>query len=136
MAKIVAIAVALLVSGAAGYFFGSRQTEALTTTLEQTQSELAETRERERLAELTVWIGTVLVQAEQKNFTVAREQSTRFFDGVRELEATAAAGSAVKQTLADIQMQRDEVTADLAVGSERSIATLMQMFLSMQTLVQ
>jgi uncharacterized protein HemX len=136
MAKIVAIAVALLVSGAAGYFFGSRQTEALTTTLEQTQSELAETRERERLAELTVWIGTVLVQAEQKNFTVAREQSTRFFDGVRELEATAAAGSAVKQTLADIQMQRDEVTADLAMGSERSIATLMQMFLSMQALVQ
>jgi hypothetical protein len=133
--KVVGILIGLLIAGGAGYYYGAQQTSSLTASLEEAKRELTGVQDRERLAAMTVKAGTVMVEAQQKNFAVAREHSTMFFDSVRELEAAAPADSKVKQTMTEILTQRDAITADLAMGNDSANPALVKIFLSMQHLV-
>ncbi|MEO5926431.1 MAG: hypothetical protein ABIR70_21600 [Bryobacteraceae bacterium] len=139
MEKGIAVLVALVVGGAVGYLYSHQQTTQVTNTLEQTKSEMGEElrqlRDWKQAGTLTADAGSLLVEVEQKNFTVARELSTKFFDAVRQSEA-AATDPQKKKALTDVLGARDQVTSDLATGSDHSVPKLREVFLSLQQLIR
>jgi len=113
----------VLVSFLIGFVPVSMKNQSLNQQLQQKELALAErtsdfqqqqaaSREKLRFAELNNQLGMLMIMTQEKNFGEARERSTRFFDGLRELIRDTHDKSRRDKMMA-ILNRRDEITADL-----------------------
>jgi len=72
-------------------------------------------------------IGLAYVQANQKNYGLAAETSSRFFGRVREMANQTQAASS-RKALEDLLALRDKVTAELAKGDATVMGDLQELF--------
>jgi hypothetical protein len=139
MHKFLIFVLGVLAGGAGGYIPLSQQYKARQAAAEKQltdlRQELAGTRQRARLAELTARLGGVMVKVDEGDFAMAREKSTPFFDALREARAATPAGQA-QQALAGVLARRDEITSDLAMSNQRAAPKLREMFTNLQALLE
>ncbi len=93
------------------------------------KNELRQSREEIAGAELRDLIGQAYVQANQKNYGLAAETSSRYFNRVREV---ANQDANRRKTLEDLLALRDRVTAELAKGDAAVMGDLQQLFVKTQ----
>ena len=91
------------------------------------QSELRQSQQESAGAELRDLIGLAYVQANQKNFGLAAETSSRFFGRAREMVGQAQ-DAANRKALEDLLASRDKVTAELAKGDAAVMGDLQDLF--------
>jgi hypothetical protein len=91
------------------------------------ENELRQSRHEAAGAELRDLIGFAYVQASQKNYGLAAETSSRFFNRVREV-ATQTQDANHRKGLEDLLALRDSVTAALAKGDSAVMGDLQQLF--------
>ncbi len=90
-------------------------------------SELRQSREAATGAELRDLIAFTYVQASQKNYGLAAETSSRFFNRVREV-ANQTQDASRQKALEELLAPRDSVTAALAKGDGAVMGDLQQLF--------
>lgn len=113
--KLIGGAVLLLVAFLLGFVPQYRTASALRSDLRASQEDVRSLRWKMRLAELRDLINLTYLEANAKNFGVARQHSTRFFTRAGEIAAEASEATLRKQ-LAEIYGERDQITAGLAEG--------------------
>jgi hypothetical protein len=91
------------------------------------ENELHRSRQEATGTELRDLIGFVYVQASQKNYGLAAETSSRFFDRVREV-ANQTQDANRRKGLEGLLALRDSVTAALAKGDSATMGDLQQLF--------
>jgi hypothetical protein len=91
------------------------------------ENELRQSRQEATGAELRDLIGFAYVQASQKNYGLAAETSSRFFNRVREV-ANQTQDANRRKGLEDLLALRDSVTAALAKGDAAVMGDLQQLF--------
>jgi hypothetical protein len=94
----------------------------------QLQDELAQARTNVTSDELALSIGSVYLQASLKNYGLAGQASSGFFDRARTLSAEAANGSERQKFLQSALSQRDAVTAGLAKGDPAVLDLVRDLF--------
>jgi hypothetical protein len=72
-------------------------------------------------------IGLLYVQANQKNYGLAAETGTRFFNRVREV-ANQAQDATRRKALEDLLAPRDKVTAEFAKGDPAVMGDVQDLF--------
>lgn len=95
------------------------------------ENELRQSRQEATGAELRDLIGFAYVQAIQKNYGLAAETSSRFFNRVREV-ANQTQDANRRKGLEDLLALRDSVTAALAKGDAAVMGDLHQLFVKAQ----
>jgi hypothetical protein len=118
--KIVVAAVALVVVFLAG--FGPQYVRA-----NRLENELRQSRQESAGADLRDLIGLAYVQANQRNYGLAAESSSRFFGRVRE-SANQTQDATSRKALEDLLALRDKVTAELAKGDSAVMGDLQDLF--------
>jgi len=93
------------------------------------ETELREARQQCAVAQLRDVIGLAYLQATQKNYGLAAETTTRFFNRTREL-ANQMPDANSKKTLEDLLIPRDKITAQLAKGDAGVLNDLQTLFLN------
>jgi hypothetical protein len=91
------------------------------------ENELRQSRQEAAGAELRDLIGFAYVQASQKNYGLAAETSSRFFNRVREV-ANQTQDANRRKALEELLALRDSVTAELAKGDAAVMGDLLQLF--------
>lgn len=91
------------------------------------ENELHQSRQETAGAELRDLIGIAYVQASQKNYGLAAETSSRFFNRVREV-ANQTQDANRRKGLEDLLALQDSVTAALAKGDAAVMGDLQQLF--------
>jgi hypothetical protein len=91
------------------------------------ESELRQTQQENAGARLRDLIGLAYVQANQKNFGLAAETSSRFFGRAREMSSEAQ-DATNRKALEDLLALRDKVTAELAKGDAAVMGDLNELF--------
>jgi hypothetical protein len=91
------------------------------------ENELRQSRQETAGAELRDLIGFAYVQASEKNYGLAAETSSRFFNRVREV-ANQTQDANRRKGLEDLLVLRDSVTAALAKGDVAVMGDLQQLF--------
>src|ERR1035441_1159114 len=91
------------------------------------ENELRQSRQETAGAELRDLIGFAYVQASEKNYGLAAETSSRFFNRVREV-ANQTQDANRRKGLEDLLALRDSVTAALAKGEGAVMGDLQQLF--------
>ena len=118
--RILVIVVALLAAFLAGFLPQYVKANKLDAELRRLRTENAQ-------AQLRDLIGLAYVQANQKNYGLAAETSSRFFSRARELSNQIPdAGS--RKALEDVLQSRDKVTAELAKGDAAVMSDLQDLF--------
>ena len=97
------------------------------TKANRLQNELRQSRQEAAGAELRDLIGFAYVQASQKNYGLAGETSSRFFNRVREV-ANQTQDPNRRKALEELLAFRDSVTAELAKGDAAVMGDLLQLF--------
>ena len=95
------------------------------------ENELRQSRQEAKGAELRDLIGFAYVQASQKNYGLAAETSSRFFNRVREV-ANQTQDANRRKGLEDLLALRDSVTAALAKGDAAVMGDLQQLFVKVR----
>lgn len=129
-----------LLLGASLGFFRSRQLYLADKTAfdderRQAREELERVRERGVLSEILARLGAVVISAEQKDYTAARERSTRFFDALRDSQGSVQ-NQEWKQALTKTLGRRDEITADLAIENQQVMPKLRELYNSLHQLLE
>ena len=117
---IVIIAVVVLVAFLLGFvpqYWKSRDLE----------NQLATNREKLQMDELGLMIGYVYLQTNQKNYGLARQYSTKFFDRVRAVSSVTR-DSNRKNLLESMLVKRDDVTGGLAKGDPGTVTAVQDLF--------
>lgn len=91
------------------------------------ESELRQSRQESAGAELRDLIGLAYVQANQKNFGLAAETTSRFFGRAREM-ASQAKDATNRKALEDLLTVRDKVTAELAKADTAVMGDLQDLY--------
>jgi hypothetical protein len=91
-------------------------------------SELRQSREAYAGADLRDLIGLAYLQANQKNYGLAAETTSRFFNRVREV-ANQTQDAARRKSLEDLLASRDRITAQLAKGDPAVTGDLQDLFI-------
>ena len=91
------------------------------------ESDLRQSRQEAAGAELRDLVGFAYVQASQRNYGLAAETSSRFFNRVREV-ASQTQDANRRKGLEDLLTSRDSVTAALAKGVAAVMGDLQQLF--------
>jgi hypothetical protein len=91
------------------------------------ENELRQSRQDGAGAELRDLIALAYVQANQKNYGLAAETSTRFFNRAREV-ASQTQDVSRRKALEDLLASRDKVTAQLAKGDAAVTGDLLELF--------
>ena len=120
MNKIIMTAIALVAVFLLGFVPQRIKANRLETELRQFRQEIAEVQLRDL-------IGLAYVQANQKNYGLAAETSSRFFSRVREMANQTQAASS-RKALEDLLALRDKVTAELAKGDAAVMGDLQELF--------
>ena len=118
--KIIMTAIALVAVFLLGFVPQYIKAKRLETELRQFRQEIA----GDQLRDL---IGLAYVQANQKNYGLAAETSSRFFSRVREMANQTQAASS-RKALEDLLALRDKVTAELAKGDATVMGDLQELF--------
>ncbi len=99
----------------------------LSSQLEATRQELTLQRDRLRMDDLGLLIGSVYLQINLKNYGLARQYATKFFDGVRAM-ADETTDANRRTLLQSALAKRDEVTGGLAKGDPSTVAAAQDLF--------
>lgn len=91
------------------------------------ENELRQSRQDGAGAELRDLIALAYVQANQKNYGLAAETSSRFFNRAREA-ASQTQDAGRRKALEDLLASRDKVTAQLAKGDAAVTGDLLELF--------
>ena len=91
------------------------------------ENELRQSRQENAGAQLRDLIGLAYVQANQKNFGLAAETSSRFFGRAREM-TNPVQDATGRKALEDLLALRDKVTAELVKGDAAVIGDLQELF--------
>ena len=91
------------------------------------ENELLQFRQDSAGAELRDLIGLAYVQGNQKNYGLATETSSRFFNRAREV-ANQTQDASRRKALESLLSSRDKVTAELAKGDAAVAGDLQQLF--------
>jgi RecA/RadA recombinase len=91
------------------------------------ENEIRQSRQENAGAQLRDLIGLAYVQANQKNFGLAAETSSRFFSRAREM-ANQVQDATGRKALEDLLKLRDRVTAELAKGDAAVMGDLQELF--------
>jgi hypothetical protein len=118
--KIIMTAIALVAVFLLGFVPQYIKANRLETELRQFRQEIAG-------AQLRDLIGLAYVQANQKNYGLAAETSSRFFSRVREM-ANQTQDASSRKALEDLLALRDRVTAELAKGDATVMGDLQEIF--------
>lgn len=105
------------------------QTQELNSVRSQLEMQTALLERQRQLLPLTADLGLLLLEAEDRNYGVAGERSTRWFNGLNTL-AGEIDDAELQRELAAIAGQRDEVTALLTRGDPTVVARLQAMYRS------
>jgi hypothetical protein len=124
------LVVAILVAFGAGFWAERRRTQAVEFEASQLRAQLAQTQAALASAEARVRLGALLGQIlvleqalAERNYGVAQELSTRFFDDVR-AESDRTPDAAFRQALEGILGVRDAYTASLTRIDSASLEML------------
>jgi hypothetical protein len=90
-------------------------------------NDLRQARQENSGAQLRDLIGLAYVQANQKNYGLAAETSSRFFGRARDA-ASQAQDATTRKALEDLLASRDKVTAELAKGDAAVMGDLQDLF--------
>lgn len=118
--KIIMTAIALVAVFLLGFVPQRIKANRMETEVRQIRQEIAEVQLRDL-------IGLAYVQANQKNYGLAAETSSRFFSPVREMANQTQAASS-RKALEDLLALRDKVTAELAKGDAAVMGDLQELF--------
>jgi hypothetical protein len=118
--KIIMTAIALVAVFLLGFVPQYIKANRLETELRQFRQEIAG-------AQLRDLIGLAYVQANQKNYGLATETSSRFFSRAREM-ANQTQDASSRKTLEDLLALRDRVTAELAKGDATVMGDPQELF--------
>jgi len=118
--KIIMTAIALVAVFLLGFVPQRIKANRLETEVRQFRQEIA----GDQLRDL---IGLAYVQANQKNYGLAAETSSRFFSRAREMANQTQAASS-RKALEDLLALRDKVTAELAKGDATVMGDLQELF--------
>jgi hypothetical protein len=99
------------------------------------ENELRQSRQEAAGAELRDLIGFAYVQANQKNYGLAAETSSRFFNRVHEV-ANQTQDANRRKALEELLALRDSVTAALAKGDAAVMGDLQQLFVKARQVTQ
>jgi hypothetical protein len=99
------------------------------------ESELRQSRQAGAGAELRDLIGLAYVQANQKNFGLAAETTSRFFSRTREV-ALQMQDANRRKALEDLLVSRDKITSELAKGDLAVVGELQDLFLKTRQATQ
>ncbi len=100
---------------------------ALDNQLGVVRQQLNSEREKSQMDELGLLCGRVYLETNLKNYGLASQYSTKFFDGVQAMMSQAPDSnrqSFLQETLA----QRDAVTGGLAQGDPSTLSTVQDLF--------
>ena len=122
--RIIGVAVALVVVFLLGFVPQYLRANRLADQLRQARQESAG-------SDLRDLIGLAYVQANQKNYGLAADSVSRFFNRAREVGSQTQDTSRQK-AMEGILSLRDKVTAGLAKGDPASIADLQELFMKTQ----
>jgi hypothetical protein len=114
-ARLIGGAALLLAAFFLGFVPQYRTASGLRSDLRAAQDEVSSLRWKMRLAELRDLINLTYLEANAKNFGVARQHSTRFFTRAGEIAAETS-DATLKKLLAEIYGERDQITTGLAEG--------------------
>lgn len=92
------------------------------------EAELRDSAQKLRGADVRDLIGLAYIQAEQKNYGLAAQTTTQYFDRLREA-AAATPDTQRKNMLQQALAARDAVTAALAKGDPGVVGQLQDLFL-------
>jgi hypothetical protein len=113
--RLIGGAALLLAAFLLGFVPQYRTASGLRSDLRAAQDEVLSLRSKMRLAELRDLINLTYLEANAKNFGVARQHSTRFFTRAGEVAAETSEPT-LKKLLTEIYGERDQITAGLAEG--------------------
>ena len=99
----------------------------LGTQLDAARQELASKQGELQMAGLTLLIGQIYLDVNQKNFGLASQSSTQFFDRARKM-AGQEADPGRKAFLQEAMAARDTVTAELAKGDSAALPVVQDLF--------
>ena len=91
------------------------------------ENELRQSRQENAASQLRDLIGLAYVQANQKNFGLGAETTSRFFSRAREM-ANQTPDASSRKALEDLMALRDRVTAELAKGDAAAMGDLQELF--------
>jgi hypothetical protein len=91
------------------------------------ENELRQSWQENRGSQLRDLIGLAYVQANQKNFGLGAETTSRFFSRVREM-ANQTPDASSRKALEDLWALRDRATAELAKGDAAAMGDLQELF--------
>jgi hypothetical protein len=97
------------------------------------QKQRAASGEKVRLAGLNNQLGMLLIMTQEKNFSEARERSTRFFDELRQFTQETQDNS-LREKLMGILNRRDEITSDLTATDAGTAVKLRMLYQEMYRL--
>jgi hypothetical protein len=95
------------------------------------ENELSQSRQENAGAQLRDLIGIAYVQADQKNFGLAAQTSSRFFGRAREV-ANQTKDATSRKALEDLLVIRDKLTGELAKGDGAAMGDLQDLFVKTQ----
>ena len=122
--KIIVAAIALVAAFLVGFVPQYVKTNRL-------ENELRQSRQENAGAQLRDLIALAYVQANQKNFGLGAETTSRFFSRVHEM-ANQTQDASSRRALEDILALRDRVTAELAKGDAAAMGDLQELFIKTQ----
>jgi RecA/RadA recombinase len=118
--RVIVVAIALVIVFLAGFVPEYVKANRL-------ENELRQSRQEGAGAVLRDLVGLAYVQANQKNFGLAAQTSSRFFSRAREM-ANQAQDATGRKALEDLLALRDKVTAELAKGDAAVMGDLQELF--------
>lgn len=118
------LVVAALLLGFIPQYLKNRDLESqLSVVRQQLESE----REKSQMDELDLLCGRVYLETDLKNYGLASQYSSRFFDRTREMMNQVSSPNR-KALLQEMLAQRDLVTGGLAKGDPRTVSVVQDLF--------
>ena len=104
---------------------------ASTGTIQEKDTRIADLETELRVAQLQGVLGMMVIDVHQGNFGKARDRSTPFFDGIRDVAAKTT-NERMRKQLDAILNRRDEVVSGLTAVSTGVSGTLESMYTALQ----
>jgi len=117
------VAAAFLAGSVPLYLKNGRLTEKVSVL----QTRLGQASNQLRIATLRNQLGMILIEVEQNNFGLARERSSHFFDGMRQVIPDQS-DPQLREQLASLLACRDDITSDLTSLNRESPAKIRKLF--------
>lgn len=99
----------------------------LESQLSAVRQQLDSEREKSQMDELGLLSGHVYLETDLKNYSLAGQYSSKFFDDVRTMMSQAP-NSTRQSFLQEALAQRDSVTGGLAKGDPSTVSTVQDLF--------